>query len=421
MQKFVRWISTAILLATVPGVASTLPVSTAFAVAQITVDKQAPANVLAGEPIPYTLTASNPGTEPLYNLSFRDVLPPGATYVGSSAPAAAGDPEISTAPVEFPLGSGISVLQQTLVWSNVADLQVNDTFELGFNVTLDPTIYIVGATADNTGTAYASTDPRLVPQFDPATGAPVANPNPAILASAPDTATTAITAIQVTKAEPSPEGELLRGVHDFVTTYTLTVDTTSLAGVNGVVVTDLLPAQLEFLGCNDANNSSGPEYPGAPALGAGADVTPCVVPASVETVEIDGAVFTRVTWNLGDLAAGSPGVSEFTIRYAAGIPLFANELFTGDVPTPGSLAQGSNLDNNTGASTRETQAESTVTNRVTATGNYLGALVPRFTTDGHRRGLPQPHDRGRPHHQDGGHRPLPGRRHGALHDRGRHE
>ncbi|MCU0280182.1 MAG: DUF11 domain-containing protein [Candidatus Nanopelagicales bacterium] len=60
----------------------------AAAAASITLDKQAPASVLLGDPIPYTLKATNPaGNDPLYNVSFSDVLPAGFEYVGPTDPS----------------------------------------------------------------------------------------------------------------------------------------------------------------------------------------------------------------------------------------------------------------------------------------------------------------------------------------------
>ena len=80
-------------------------------------------------------------------------------------------------------------------------------------------------------------------------------------------------------------------------------------------------------------------------------------------------VYTRVEWNLGDLAAGQI----VTIRYAAGIPLRANTTtWPGGAPSPASLAQAANLDNNTGPSTREGIPESSATNIAQATGTYSG-------------------------------------------------
>jgi hypothetical protein len=49
---------------------------TPAAAAAVTMSKSAPATSLAGEALPYTLTASNPlGGQPEYNVTFRDELP----------------------------------------------------------------------------------------------------------------------------------------------------------------------------------------------------------------------------------------------------------------------------------------------------------------------------------------------------------
>lgn len=57
-----------------------LPAADALAAGPaITVQKNGPGSVLAGETAEYTLTATNPnqvGAVPEYNLSFTDVLPP---------------------------------------------------------------------------------------------------------------------------------------------------------------------------------------------------------------------------------------------------------------------------------------------------------------------------------------------------------
>ena len=61
-----------------------------------------------------------------------------------------------------------------------------------------------------------------------------------------------------------------------------------------------------------------------------------------------------MVWTLGDLAPDQV----VTIRYAAGIPQRANTTtWAGTTPTPGSLGQTANLDNNNGPSTRETATE----------------------------------------------------------------
>ncbi len=61
----------------------------AFAAPDITLSKSTPGQVLYGTDATVTLTASNPALQPFgYNLSFRDVLPPGVHYVAGSAPFA---------------------------------------------------------------------------------------------------------------------------------------------------------------------------------------------------------------------------------------------------------------------------------------------------------------------------------------------
>jgi len=198
----------AALVAAVVGVGGPLP--SAQAAAGITLAKSGPATVLADAAAAYTLTAANPSTNPTaapeYNVSFRDVLPVGVTYVpGSTTPTSAGEPRVV---VDATTGA------QTLIWSNVTDLQVGDSFALGFSADTDATVLPVGATFTNTGSVYSSTDPRKIPSFS-ATGLPVAGSFTESATSAP--VTTTVSALTITKSEPSPESELLRGVHDQTT------------------------------------------------------------------------------------------------------------------------------------------------------------------------------------------------------------
>ena len=336
----------------------------------ISVSTQAPATVLAGLPIGYTLTASNPsgtGAQPEYNVSFRDVLPIGLTYTaGSTTPADAGDPIIYT-----------NAGQQTLVWSDVADMQIASTSTLHFTAAVNGSTLPVGSVVHNTGYAYASDAPRTVPAFD-ATGAPVANAS--VHSASSSQTTTTITALQLLKSEPSTEAKLLRGVHDHATVYTLTVNNTPKAATNAVTVTDYLPAAQEFLGCGQDDNSSSVEYPGAPSLtGTPAVGANCLTPVSVDTVgnpppngtvSYPAGVYTKVTWNLGTLAAGQTVL----ISYAAGIPLRENVLFSGG-PTPASLGQAADLDNNTGPSTRQVGPAAAAVNYAHAAGTYAGPSV----------------------------------------------
>jgi uncharacterized repeat protein (TIGR01451 family) len=397
-----------------PGFASPVSAQATSPTPGLSLTKGGPDDVLAGDPVAFTLTASNAGPAPVYNASFRDVLPLGVTYAGPTTPAppaGPGEPTVFTNRVESPAGSGNLVDQQTLVWSNVADIQATDSISLSFDVNLNetPTLglptYVVGSTVSNAAEAYGSSDARIVPTFSPqgapgGGGLPVANA--AVGTATASSGTTSLTAIEITKSEPSTEGELLRGVHDFTTVYTLTVDVTDTGPVEDVTVTDYLPASIEFLGCGGTDNgvgdplTGGPvdEYPGSGPLG-GANAGPdCRVPLSVETVEIPSGstsaagVYTKVTWALPTLTAGVGGNAPYVITYAAGVPMFENTLdfvdANGDplpTPPPASGLQGSNLDNNNGPSTRELEAERAATNVATAAGTFDGPMAPGASAD----------------------------------------
>ena len=341
-----------------------------FAAPGITLNKSAPADALVGGSVDYTLTTSNPASNPdavpEFNVTFRDVLPVGVTYdAGSTTPTGYGEPQVISDP---------DTGQQTLIWSNVADLAPGSTTNLSFSATLSAAVYPVGSDAVNNADVYTSSDPRTVPKFT-ATGEPIPT---SFTETASDLASTRVSALHLQKTEPSPEGELLRGVHDHTTVYTLTVTNNHGAATNGATAVDLIPAGLEYLGCGGVDNSTtGPEYPGAPSLAATPAVANCPTPDSVSTVSnppgVPPGVYTRVVWALGDLAPDRV----VTIRYAAGIPQRANTTtFDGPTPPPASLGQTANLDNNNGPSTRETATEQIYTNHATVTGDYTGPVAP---------------------------------------------
>jgi len=335
-------------------------------------------SVLVDAPISYTLTAHNDGSSRDYNLTFRDVLPVGVSYKAGSTsqPKGVGDPTVTT------IGTPPNT-QQVLVWSNVSDLPAGADQALSFQVTVDPALYPVGSTVENTGDVYAQSNPRLVPKFD-ALGNPKAGTYTDSATSTPFD--TRITAITIAKSEASPEHELMRGVHDDTTTYTLKVTNNDYKATTGNTVVDFLPAGLEFLGCGGVDNGSTSEYAGRTLTGTPAPSGTCASPVSVDTVQLAAGnaqglaagVYTKVTWALPDLAAGET----WTTNYRAGIPQRANTLdFGGTTPTAGSLDQASNLDNNTGADTREQASdagtengEKGLTNLAQVTGSYTGDI-----------------------------------------------
>ncbi len=343
--------------------------------------KSGPATILYGEDVTYTLTATNNGTgADGYNLTFREVLPPGATFVSSSA----GNPTVF--PDEPAAG------QTTLLFENVADLQSGVSQSITVTVDLTEASFAVGSTVTNSGGAYMSGDVRQIPDFD-ATGAHVDNGD----TSAFDTASivTRIEAIDIEKFEPNAERELLRGVHTEWTTYSLTVDNNLVDPTDSIVVEDYLPAGLEFLGCGAVDNTDAvpvtnasatgtEEYAGAGALGVGVSPTDptsngvaatCETPTTVETVTLAAdeqfpgqaaGVYTHVVWDLSATIGTMAPSDRFELMYAAGVPLRENttSFAVGHVDIGDDTAD---LDNNNGPLTTD---EQTLRNWSRATGNY---------------------------------------------------
>jgi uncharacterized repeat protein (TIGR01451 family)/fimbrial isopeptide formation D2 family protein len=335
---------------------------------------------LYGETGTVSVTASLPSGQPKgYNLSFRVVLPAGVSYAGGAeyAPSV-----ISNSPTAG---------KTTLLFINVSDLVADSSQNVSFNVNHDPAQFEVGADYDIEYEAFVNSDPRIMPAFN-ANGT-------AIPASSTGQAATSteskINAIKISKSEPSREGEILRGVHDNQTIYTLKLRNNLVNPTNSTRIDDYLPADLEFLGCegdpdNTTNAPTNPgsdeEYPGSGPIEIGA-VTDCHEPTLVETVFVDPdgpsgpmpeAVYTHVRWETGDLAPGQ----EITYKYRAAVPLTENTLnWSGTKPTPESGEQAANLDNNAVAPPREVQDEQKVVNFAKGTGDYQGNVSNFEVTD----------------------------------------
>ncbi|MBJ7471002.1 MAG: DUF11 domain-containing protein [Solirubrobacteraceae bacterium] len=380
-QSFSRLRAAAALL--VLAVLALLPAAAhAAGSPNITFSADPAATVLQGETARVELSATNPLGEPYaYNLSYRAVLPVGVSYVPGSASGGLGAPTIRQ--------DSPGVGQTTLLWINVADVSPNSTNTASFEVNHDPLEYPIGSTFTIDAGAYVNSDPRQVPKFA-ADGTPTPGPT-SYTGFAVDSGGTLVTAIEIRKSEPSPEGELLRGVHNHQTTYTLTYRNNAIEPTDNVVIDDYLPAGLEFLGCGgpgsdqttDAptNPSSTEEYPGSGPITVPV-VAGCVAPQLVETVSIDpdgagplpSGIYTHVQWTgLGTLG---PSASS-TINYRAAIPLRSNTLSWSGA-TPGTAGeQTANLDNNSGP---EVADEQSLINGAFIQGDYNGTLP---VTDDH--------------------------------------
>jgi len=409
---------------------------------------------LAGEDLSLSLTfESNVAAGDEYNLSAGVVLPQGITvvdsgtlgapvvYTGRALPL---DPVSPAARVQLPGNYSMSAAQcaalglepwtpgqasgkcvvpdgmQYLVFQNISDLPEGASATHSVTLRPDALVFPVGSRVELDVTAFTSEQERYIPVFPGSTGVAAGSTHTSAPGfPSPRTTSVLVNALRLEKSEPSPESELLRGVHNNSTTYTLRVWHTGEGDIDDVTVTDFIPAGLEYLGLGSAvdpdrtTNANGTqglvEYPGAPRL----DSTPApagstyagtgVIDASrnaanmgEETVTtrvataadaaahpgvVAGDVYTVVSWNIGELLKtglasysildpvaqtydampGTPGF--FEIRYRAAVPLFENTVDfdgNGNQPTAdGGRHQIANLDNNRGASTRHGSVQTT--------------------------------------------------------------
>jgi large repetitive protein len=364
-STFLRGLLVAALAIPLSGGAqlASAPTAAAAGTPNITLAKTMPAQALLGATIPVRITASNTTATDGYNLGITDTLPAGVGFANASpAPDRV---------IDRPNGTTV------LIWDNIADLLRGTTESVSYDMVPIPGDNPISSTVRNSARAYVQSDPRVAPLYTDS-GAAVPGTT---TGNAAAQAATEIIPFTITKAEPSPEFELVRGVHDNKTVYTLTVQNNAALASNGFSVVDYLPAGLEYLGCGTVDNSAAGtvEHPARTRIDdypAPATANPCPTASSVTTVTTDpdgsgpmpNGVYTRVEWNSAALAAALPGGaalgagSLFRIDYVAAIPLRRNVQQTLTNPT-------ANLDNNTGQLTAD---EDRLRNYAVATGTTGG-------------------------------------------------
>lgn len=357
----------------------TLPAQ-ADVVGDLPVSVEGPTPILAAESGSFTVEVTN-GGGPRYNLGFAVLVPaglePGAVTTLREKPV--GAPRVITA---GELGAGEPPTGYELwVWEDLSDLPAGATTGLVVPFTPASGAFPVGSEIEVVAEAHTSSDAVHNPVFPGSTGLGGQDAVDATESSSPETTTIDVTAVRLTKTETVyDENEVLRGVHDQRAIYHLRIENTETGDtrrggdVEDVVVVDWLPAGLEFLGDGDTDHSthdwSGEgaadpqEYAGSGTMARGA-ITGYVEPFTVETLAataadaarygvVEGDVYTKVTWIFPD---GIDAGDEIDIFYAAGVPLRANTLDWSHAddgePAADTLEQGANLDNNTGASTRQ--------------------------------------------------------------------
>ncbi len=320
-----------------------------------TLDKSGPEDALIGELIEFTLTATGSQSADLYNISFRDVLPPGVEFVS-------GDP--SPVVIADEPSPGFT----TLVWENVSDLPTGSQSSVSYTVDTDPdtnpATLPVGTSFTNSAEAVGNSDAFVLPAIDPATGTFTGG----FTGEADATTDTPIIAYRLEKIPL--EGEILRGVHGNTmgtagggtvgTTYEIVVEGNPNYDSVNFTVSDTMNPFLEFLGCDNyyaADNTTDVPLNGAAIateewVGSGPVFSPpatpnCLTPTLVDTLPSGQTV---VEWTFPTLAAGATE----TIEYGVGIAMRANcDTWPAGKPAAGGLTQGRNLDNNCGEPTNE--------------------------------------------------------------------
>ena len=228
----------------------TLPVTVTVEEPDVDLNKsvQTPRDpVGAGDLVTYTLTLSNSGTWPAYDLVITDSLPTGLTFVATEA-FNVSDPSTATTGGDYPM------------WT-VSQLNVGGAVELTFTARVAADIT---ASVTLTNTAWGAYDsqpgePADERDYDvPPDTVPIETGAPALL------------------LEKRAAPELVNAGEQL--TYTLTVVNSGIVSATNVIITDTIPQHTRF----------------ADATGAYTGPTPDANPGSV------------VTWDLGTLDIGVP-------------------------------------------------------------------------------------------------------------------
>ena len=322
-----------------------------------------------------TWAPTNPDQERYHNVTVTDVVPAGMHAVAGS---------FSVEPTHVRRDDPTAGAS-TLIWENIGDAQPGSAASVSYRVAPDAPDasgaaggQVAGDVVSAEATALASTDEHRVP--DPDATPEDASSKWTERSSASGSAR--VVPVQVTLSSDATDGQVLRGP-GHATTYTLRVANAATAPTGSVVVEGHLAAPLEFLGCGTI------EHGERAIKGASLRLDPpldersgCRTPSSVDTVELDPdgtgplepGVYTRVRWELGELAPGE----QVSIDYAAVVAERANALWPAGAPDPRCRAerdgcdQLANLDNNTGEWTAGTSA---VANEATVSGEYEGTVV----------------------------------------------
>ncbi len=215
--------------------------------ADVAVTKTGPATVTAGQPVTYSLTASNAGPSAAAAVVLSDTLPTGVTFVSATG--------------------GGTLSGNVVTWPAIASLASGAS--QGFSVTV---------TAPGTGTL-----------LDIAAGvSTTADPNPANNNGSLPAARVTTTVLEQADLAVTKSGPVTAPAAS-TQSYALTVSNAGPSAATGVVVTDTLPASVTFVSATGGGTVSGRvvTWPAIASLAAGASANYTVtvtMPATAQTV-----------------------------------------------------------------------------------------------------------------------------------------
>ena len=173
----------------------------------VTVSKECPVDMIAGEQATYTVTVGNAGTATAKNVYLTDTLPDGVSFVSATPP-----PDTTSGNV--------------LTWS-LGDLAVGASVSVAITVTVD-------------ATAGTPTNEALVTTDSVEGGEGVANNS--------DNCSSTIVAPDVVVSKECPV-DMIAGTQ---AGYTVNVSNAGTSAAKNVVVTDVLPAEVSFVSATPA-------------------------------------------------------------------------------------------------------------------------------------------------------------------------
>jgi large repetitive protein len=231
-------------------------------VADVGVTKSAPATVVAGETLTYTVNVANAGPSAARNVTLNDPLPEGTTFVSLSQPSG------PTFNCNTPAPGTQATINCTL-----ATMNAGETTTFSIVVRVSPDVANGTTLLNEVDISTSETDPDASNDTENATTTVTTSADVSVAKSGPATATATENV-----------------------TYTVTVANAGPSAAQSVTLTDVVPANTTFV---SASQTSGPTFN-------------CTAPAA-------GATGT-ITCTIASLGANATAIFEFVVNVSPSTP-----------------------------------------------------------------------------------------------------